>query len=350
MPDHLLRRVVVAIVAGAGVFAALAVAADGPRLGQVLAGFDWRLLPLAIALTLWNYALRWAKWHYFLRVVGVTVPRGESLAIFLSGLGMAVTPGKVGELLKAYLLRQTRGAPVSVTAPIVMTERLTDGLSMVLLALGGIASIRGGPQATAVFVVPAVLLVLLVRWRRGAERALELAGRLPVFSARAGQLRAFYESTYRLLSLRSLLLTVPLGAVSWFGECAALYVLLVGLGAPPGWPLLLEATFAMAAATLVGTFSMLPGGLGAAELSLAGLLWLSGLGITRQQAAGATMLIRFTTLWFGVAIGLAALALYSRQIRAGQRAASPAARVDLTARRARTPAAPPAHWTGAPEP
>ena len=45
------------------------------------------------------------------------------------------------------------------------------------------------------------------------------------------------------------------------------------------------------------------GGLGAAEASIAGMLGLL-LGLTRDTAAAATLLIRFATLWFAVALGL----------------------------------------------
>ncbi len=314
VPDHLVRRALLVVLLGAAVFAGVLLAADGPRVVEALAAFDWRLLPLAVALTLWNYLVRWVKWHYFLRLVRVEVPAAESLTVFLSGMGMAITPGKVGELLKAYLLRQTRGTPVSVTAPIVVAERLTDGLAMVLLALGGIASVRGGAQAVAAFLIPAAALILLVRWRRGAEQILHLAARLPVLSARAGQLRVFYESTYHLLGLRALAVTVALGVVSWFGECAALYVILAGLGLASTGGLLLQSTFAMATSTLVGTFSMLPGGLGLAEASLFGLLILFVPGISRQQSAAATMLFRLVTFWMGIALGLGTLALFLHRI------------------------------------
>jgi uncharacterized protein (TIRG00374 family) len=56
---------------------------------------------------------------------------------------------------------------------------------------------------------------------------------------------------------------------------------------------------------VVGAVSALPGGIGAAEASIAGMLVLVA-GLTGAQAAAATLLIRLATLWFGVALGLAA--------------------------------------------
>src|SRR6202011_2906207 len=103
-----------------------------------------------------------------------------------------------------------------------------------------------------------------------------------------------------------LLLAVGVGIVSWGGECLALYLILLGLGAAPSLELLNQATFALAAGSLVGSASLLPGGIGAAEGTVAAVLDL----VARQPrdvAAAATLLIRVCTLWFGVALGAVAL-------------------------------------------
>jgi len=70
---------------------------------------------------------------------------------------------------------------------------------------------------------------------------------------------------------------------------------------------LLSSTFVFSFSSLAGAISMIPGGLGVAELSFAGLLMLAG--ISRGIAAGATVIIRFCTLWFGVLVGLITLFL-----------------------------------------
>jgi uncharacterized membrane protein YbhN (UPF0104 family) len=54
---------------------------------------------------------------------------------------------------------------------------------------------------------------------------------------------------------------------------------------------------------VVGAVSALPGGLGAAEASIAGMLGLT-LALSTSAAASAALIIRLATLWFGVALGL----------------------------------------------
>ena len=68
------------------------------------------------------------------------------------------------------------------------------------------------------------------------------------------------------------------------------------------------AVFILSFSTLVGAVSSLPGGLGAAEASIAGMLVLLA-SIPAETAAAATLLIRFATLWLGVSLGLVAWAI-----------------------------------------
>jgi uncharacterized membrane protein YbhN (UPF0104 family) len=99
----------------------------------------------------------------------------------------------------------------------------------------------------------------------------------------------------------------------------AFFLVLVGLGLPADATLLLQATFILAMATLVGSISMLPGGLGAADASVAGLLLLlvQAAPMSQPVAVAATLLIRFGTLWFGVLLGVAALLLFGRRLLVG---------------------------------
>jgi uncharacterized membrane protein YbhN (UPF0104 family) len=82
-----------------------------------------------------------------------------------------------------------------------------------------------------------------------------------------------------------------------------MYVVLRGLDVPPSFETFSLAVFITSFSAVVGGISTLPGGLGAAEVSLAGMLTLL-LGLNADAASAATLIIRFGTLWFGVSLGL----------------------------------------------
>jgi uncharacterized protein (TIRG00374 family) len=310
---HLRTKVLFSLALGLVVIAGVSFYADLPRLLQTLRLFPWALLPAILGLTLLNYSLRFVKWDYYLRYLGLGVPRLVSAKIFVTGLSMAITPGKVGELLKSYLIKRYNGIPISRTAPVIMAERLTDGLAMLLLAAGGLALYGIGWQGLLAILLAAALLIGVIHYRPLALRLLGWGERLPVVRRFAQELRAFYESAYLLLQWRPLLLAVSIGLVSWSGECVAFYLVLMGLGLPGTLTLLIQAAFILATSTLIGSVTGLPGGLGGADLSILGLMFAL---VTRNTtiAGAATLLIRFCTLWFGVSIGVIGLLVFRRSL------------------------------------
>ena len=101
--------------------------------------FSYGILPLVLALAFMNYLSRFWRWELYLKRVGISLTRKESFYIFMSGLVMTVTPGKMGELLKSYLLRENHQVPLARSGPIVLAERFTDLLAVYFLTLlGGI--------------------------------------------------------------------------------------------------------------------------------------------------------------------------------------------------------------------
>jgi uncharacterized protein (TIRG00374 family) len=238
---------------------------------------------------------------------------------------MAVTPGKVGEVFKSYLLRRINGTPVSASAPIVMAERLTDGLGMLLLMALGLTIYPPARPAFAVLLLLSLVGIGVVQYRWLCERMLDGVERLPFGAKVAPKLRTIYESTAKLLNWRILLISTLISFVSWGFECVAFYYVLTGLGIDGTPLLLLQATFIFAASTLLGLVSFLPGGLGTSEVTSAGLLVVLVAGMTPSIATTATIIIRFCTLWFGVGLGVLALLWFSQRYRSSEEALETAA-------------------------
>lgn len=299
---------------GLGVIVVLGLVSDIQQVGQSFQTFNWTTLPAILGFTLLNYALRWLKWDYYLRhmQMGRAVNTTDSVLLFTSGMIMAVTPGKVGEVLKSFLLRRINGTPISASAPIVLAERLTDGLAMLLLM--GLGLTLYAPARPAFIALCALSLagIVVLQYRALYEGLVGLVARLPFGDKVAPRLLTLYASTRLLLHWRILLLSTVISVVSWFGECVAFYFVLRGLGEPPSWNLLLVATFVFAASTLFGLISFLPGGLGVSEVSSTGLL-VALVPMALGPATTATIIIRFCTLWFGVTLGAVALAAFRRR-------------------------------------
>lgn len=314
MLEQLRRRMMAGILIGVVVVVGVVILSDAGALSRALRDFDWRLLPLVLGLTILNYTMRFIKWQYYLRLLGVSsLSRRDSLMIFLAGFTMVMTPGKVGEVLKSYLVRQREGVPMTRTAPVIFAERLSDGFALLVLSGIGLTYFRNGWQlllAGAVVMVFGLFVLQRESWIHAILRRLE---RTRVGHRRGEAMLELYDSTRTLLRLRPLVTAIGIGVTSWLGECVAFFLVLVGLGIPATWSVLMASIFVFAASTWVGGASMLPGGLGAAELTVAGLLLVTidDPAMTSALAGTATLLIRFATLWFGVLIGIIALSRVS---------------------------------------
>jgi len=255
-----------------------------------------------------NYLLRFLRWAFYLKVLKIEAPVDISALVFLSGLAMSITPGKAGELVKCYLLNSKTQVPVSRSAPVVVMERLTDVISVIILGLTGFVLLP-----IPVIVVLAVALAVSVIGLMFAlsRHTLRLTG-LPILSKWSELLRDSQEGFKELAAPRVLVVGVAIGAVAWFAEGLALWVILRGIGSEID---LVRALPIYAAATLVGAVTALPGGLVGTEGSM--LAFLQQSGVTRAGASAGTVLIRLVTLWFAVLVGLLAL-LALRRIPAAE--------------------------------
>ena len=271
--------------------------------GDALEKFNWLFYIPAILLTLLNYSLRFWKWHYLLGRLGVKIPARENAQIFGSGLAMVLSPGKVGELLKPWLVRERTGTPMATTIPALITERLTDGIAALILAAISVST-YAGDKASYVFVPTALTVALLavLSSQTVSMAILNTMARIPVLDALAERLIAMYTAMRVCVAPVPLLITVAVSMVAWGGECVGYWCVLKGFGAQPTLDV---ATFLYAFATVSGGAS--PGGLGIADGVLVELPKRLVLGLDPGSALASALLIRLATLWLGVVIGAIAL-------------------------------------------
>jgi uncharacterized protein (TIRG00374 family) len=306
-------RLVAGVAAGVAIYVGFSIWADVGRVGEALRSFHWPYLLAACLLAAGNYAVRFGRWQYYLAVLGLRdkIRPTDSLLVFLAGFSLTVTPGKLGEAIKAVLLRASHGIPAARTAPIVIAERVTDLIALLLLALVGVFSFDVDRRFLIVGAALVVGGVLVVSIDPLAKAAISVVGKLPVLRRFAHRLSEFHAHTAVLLAPGPLAVATVIATGSWFLECLAFYVVVHGFpGAAVG---LRAATFIYATMTVAGALSFLPGGLGVTEAGMLALLVRFGTGVGRGTAAAATFVTRAATLWFAVALGIPALLAYTRR-------------------------------------
>ena len=311
MSNDLRRKFLYSLVIAPLVYIGLALYSDWGELTSALQTFPWMWLAPVITLTLVNYIGRCLRWHWYLRLLGSSISFRDSVRTFGVGMLMVMTPGKAGEFLKPYMVRNVAGTPMSVTAPVILGERMLDGMAMLILAAAGLFVF---PNTTARLVAALVLtafvlFIVVVQVRPLALWFLAVGERLPVVKRFATHLHSFYESARIVFGLRNLLFALTIGAICWAAEGVAYYVVLLGFGAPASGGTLLVAVFIFCMSTVIGAAVAMPGGLGGVEGSLVALT-VQLVALSAAEATAAALLIRFCTLWFGVLIGVVSFALW----------------------------------------
>lgn len=310
--DKWISRLVFGLLLGVAVWAGLLFYGDVGEIAEATSVIPLGILFASLLLSTLNYLVRAVRWQKLLQTVGVEIPMGESTIVCLAGLSMTLTPMKVGEILKSALLKRSRGIPVATTAPVVLAERITDLAAMVLLgSIGSLVLDRGIWVAVAgTLFVAAIMAVCTIR--PVGHFVLRCCAMLPVLKHRIASLRDAYDNLGALVAFGPFVGGTLLGFVAWGTHCLALWVL-VGSFAGVDFSLS-DSLFAYATPLLAGTLSMLPGGLGLTEASMAGLLQeLGGPGMTPAIAAASTILIRLVTFWWAIVVGVGALVIWRRR-------------------------------------
>jgi uncharacterized protein (TIRG00374 family) len=300
------RWIWVAIVVVIGI-AAVVMIGDVTLLAERLGTFGWWAFFVALGLSLTNYVIRFLRWQLYLKWQKVSVPVGSSALVFGAGLSLSITPAKLGELVKSYLLRELHDIPPTLTAPIVVAERVTDLIALLTLAIIGVAVY--GVQTTLVLAAGGVILfgLILLAWPRPTNALIDLVTRPAVTRRFREPLHQIYDGLASLCRPSRLGLATAIALPSWACECVGFALICnafpdtqVGLGL---------AIVIYAATSIAGALSFLPGGLGVTEGAMTILLVQSAAQIDHATALDATLLTRLATLWFAVLLGLVLLAV-----------------------------------------
>ncbi|KXK55471.1 MAG: hypothetical protein UZ05_CHB002000557 [Chlorobi bacterium OLB5] len=305
------KKIIFSVVLGALVFLGLSIYANFNELLEAFALYNWLMFPVILLLSLCNYVVRFYRWEYYTSVLKIKIERKLSFLIFLSSFIMSVTPGKIGEVFKSYLLKEQNGTPVSKSAPIVFAERITDFLSLVLLSLTGALMFGYGTNLIVGFGIMFILTVILISNQKLSYGILKYLEKFRFFSKFSHKMHTAYDSIYQMVKLKELIITVILSIFAWAFECFSFYLVINGFNIP-GTPHidLLIATFIYGFATIAGAATMLPGGLGATDASITGLLVI--LAIPKSVSVASTLIIRAATLWFAVIVGIVAVMVYQK--------------------------------------
>ena len=295
------NKIFLTIILTIAVFSGLILYGDFDEVISHIKIFPIKYFTAAIALTTFNYLLRFLRWEYYLRTLHIKVPTTESVLIFIAGLGMALTPWKIGEVLKGYFLQRRHQISVSIIAPVVFMERVTDVVAIISLGLIGI---RWLPPFIQIFLFASAMF-LATSWYVATRHGDSIA-KIPVIRRWNHKFAIIQKTTHNLNKPKTVAIASTISFFAWGSEGTALWIILVGLDSSIN---LNSSITIYCVSTLLGAITTLPGGLIGTEGTMVALL--EQLGINAAVAVTSTLLVRSATLWFALVRGAIAILFLS---------------------------------------
>lgn len=283
------------------------------------------LFLLAAFLTYYlSFPVRTLRWRLLLENVGYTGKSANKLPgfgklleiVYISWFANAIVPAKLGDLYRAYLLRQAAGVSATRTFGTVLAERLLDLSVLLLLFLASIiislhenlpAFLRTGLYLTLAIVILGVVGLFLLRVFRASIRRFVP----PRFQGYYDHLQ---EGT--LGSFKRIPLLGGLTVAVWLCEAGRFFFVALSLNLIPGsLPHIGAASMFIALGeALLTIVPFTSGGIGLVEGGMIGMLALFT--ASRNLGAAAVLLDRTISLFSILLIGLIVFL-----VAAGRRAA-----------------------------
>jgi uncharacterized protein (TIRG00374 family) len=280
---------------------------------QALQGAKLFYLVPAVAVYFLGVWVRAWRWHYMLRPLKPIPTRAMFPIVAIGYMGNNIYPARAGEVLRAAVLRQREGVPISASLATVIVERIFDGvvmLAFVFLNLPELARLTQNsgvveginiPQlaivGALVFVGALLVFIAAAMFPRVAERLVQVLSRLLPQRLRAPVNDVAIRFLSGLESLRS-----PLEALMIFFTTVLIWLLETG----KYWFVMLAFPFEVSFFTLMlmngivnlaTTIPSAPGYVGTFDLP--GIAVLVAYGVTRELAASYTLVLH-VALWFPI--------------------------------------------------
>jgi uncharacterized protein (TIRG00374 family) len=275
---------------------------DPKSIAAALAHANIWLFLAGFAVYYASFPLRVLRWKLLLenagygKQQGIPLPGSAKLTqiLYLSWFANVVVPAKLGDVYRAYLLRQEADVSTTRSFGTVLAERILDLIALLILFISAVLITLHGQLPDKVesalwvcLVLVAGLIVGLVLLRLFHQRI----GRL-VPQRLQGHYVHFQEGT--LGSFKRLHLLAPLTVVIWSMESLRFMLVALATGLLSGHPLhvFAAALFIALGESLLTTVPLTSGGIGFVEAGmLAMILLFTPHTAAAQNAAAATILL-----------------------------------------------------------
>ena len=297
------KKFLIILIGSIIVYSLFLILSDFSKLSEEILNFEIMYLPLILILVPLGWLVLYFRWTLLLKNSGYVLPHKKNFQIFLSGFPLSITPGKVGELLKCELLKENFNIPRKITAPIILVERLYNGVGIVIISSLGIWYFDF--SGIVILIASCVLIGIFIALRSKSlfSSLINKTSKIKYLSKFSDSFSDSYEVINHSIKPKIFIISSLLSAIYWILESVAVYFVFKSFGID--FLELYNVVLAYTSSIILGVASFVPGGIGVAEGTLISLLSIQGLSLS--TAITLTLFIRIFTLWYAVFVGFIAL-------------------------------------------
>jgi len=271
-----------------------------------------------LGISLWPIIsfLRAFRWYTILKKIDINLPYWSVFKIYFAGDFISqITPGRVGEPMKSFLLKTVEGKSIGTTISSTLLERLMDMLVMIIIISIGTFFLWTTINKIIPWLIPVlvffpiflVFIVIIISSERILLKTVSSFQSMLFFisfiKGRKRKIMKFFKSVnktflmYRDIKLffKIFLITMSL----WIFEGFILLLAFKSLGISVS---LFSTILVVAVAALVAFITILPLGLGSIELVIV-LFFTSFYPLTAAEVLAAAIVVRFMSYWVYIFMG-----------------------------------------------
>ena len=297
------KKFLIILIGSIVVYSLFLILSDFSKLSEEILDFEIMYLPLILILVPLGWLALYFRWTILVKNSGYVLPHKKNFQIFLSGFPLSITPGKVGELLKCELLKENFNIPRKITAPIILVERLYNGVGIVIISSLGIWYFDF--SGTVILIASCALIGIFIALRSKSlfSSLINKTSKIKYLSKFSDSFSDSYEVINHSIKPKIFIISSLLSAIYWILESVAVYFVFKSFGID--FLELYNVVLAYTSSIILGVASFVPGGIGVSEGTLISLLSIHGLSLS--TAITLTLFIRMFTLWYSVFVGFIAL-------------------------------------------
>ncbi|HZU78080.1 MAG TPA: lysylphosphatidylglycerol synthase transmembrane domain-containing protein [Dehalococcoidia bacterium] len=293
---------------GVAAVVALVLAIDPANFGRSIERFNPVLLAPIIAVSVGYFVVQGIRWHFLLVDVGVRMRMRDVVLLTLAGQSTALLP--LGELTRSVFVTQVSHAEFGAVVAAETVQELLYTITLILFAVPGLLIFPNAIAGIIVILAGIGFVMVAMSWCRVYRYLRWVVACTPLLRRALHQVDELHNDLVVLLRKPGTLGWMWLSAL----QAAAMITMLwlVAAAIAPGALDWKAAALVFAVSNVAGLLSLIPGGLGAYEGSVIGLLM--GLGVAPGAAAAVAIVQRLASQGIATGVGFAAYAVARRKL------------------------------------